>query len=240
MRPVPTHLGTGHRTHRHQTSHALSSPTHTRPRHRDHRTESINRPTGELCRSPTARPARYRPDHRRADIHRLVPPTKMPRRSRVRSPSRRSSPPSLIRATHPPPTQPTRRPDPQPRHPHHRYHPLPGLPQNPRLHSQTNQPRKNHPRSPPLPQTIHSPPPLPTPRKPTPTHLTQPNQTTTPKTRFGEHRSIRWQEQGSYQVTSALSGELPAPRPEGRPTDPIKGTKPVRFRVRPAPAQGPT
>ena len=66
-------------------------------------------------------------------------------------------------------------------HPHHRYQPLPILSQDPRLHHQTNQRRENHPRNPPLPQTVHRPTTLPTPRKPTPNHLTKPNKIPTPK-----------------------------------------------------------
>ena len=111
---------------------------------------------------------RARADHRRAGIHRLVTPRPMPQRSRLRSPGRRRTPPSVFGATNPPPAQPLRRPPTQPRPPHHRYHPRSGLPQNPGLHSQTHQPRKNHPRSPTLPQTVHRPPPLPTPPKPAP------------------------------------------------------------------------
>ena len=127
-------------------------------------------------------PVRNRADHRRAGIHRLVPPPPMPQRSRVRSASRRRTPPGLLWATHPSPTEQTRRPPTQPGHPHHRYHPHAGLPQNPRLHSQTNRPRKNHPRSPPLPKTVHRPTSLPTPPKPAPnrTSPTVPGNAVTP------------------------------------------------------------
>ena len=83
-----------------------------------------------------------------------VSPRPMPQRSSVRPASRRSATRSLLRATHPPPAEPTRRPQPQPSNPHHRHRPHPTLPQNPGLHHKTHQPRKNHPRSPPLPQTL--------------------------------------------------------------------------------------
>ena len=53
-------------------------------------------------------PVRDRPDHRRPSVHRLVPPRPMPQRGRVRSPGRRSTPPSVFGATHPPPAKPLR------------------------------------------------------------------------------------------------------------------------------------
>ena len=46
-------------------------------------------------------------------------------------------------------------------HPHHRHQPLPILSQNPGLHRQTHQRRQNHPRNPPLSQTVHRPTALP-------------------------------------------------------------------------------
>ena len=168
MCSVPSQSEPSQRAHRHQTGHAFCGPTHPRFDQRDSRTESINRRTGHSCGSASVGPARDRPDHRRPGIHCLVPPRPMPQRSSLRSSRRRRSPPSLIRATHPPPTKPLWRPDPQSGYPHHRYHPLPGLSQNPGLHSQTNQRRKNHPRSPPLPETVHRPTPVPTPPKPAP------------------------------------------------------------------------
>ena len=162
------------RTGCYQTSHAFSSPTDQDPHHRNSRTENIHHRPGRHRRSSTTPATRRRTNHRRTGVHRLVPPPPLPHRSRFRSSSRGSTPRSLLRTKHPSPTKPLRRPNPQPCALHHRYHPHPDLSQNPRLHSQTHQPRKNHPRSPPLPQTIHRPPPLPTPRKPTTNGRNQP------------------------------------------------------------------
>ena len=85
--------------------------------------------------------------------------------------------------------------------------PLPQpLSQNPLLHSQTNRPRKNHPRSPTLHPTLYRPPPLPTPRKPT-THLITPPP---PETRFGDHRSIN--SAVTKRATELLKAKVVSPK----------------------------
>ena len=96
------------RTHRHQNGHAIPSPAYPHAHHRNSRTANTHRQTGRNRRPPAARPTRDRPHHRRTNLHRLVPPRPIPQRSRLRSPGRRSPPPSLLRTTNPPPTKPTR------------------------------------------------------------------------------------------------------------------------------------
>ena len=92
MLSVSTPTCNHQRTHRHQTSHAFCSPTDPNSLHRGSRTANTHHRTGHSRRPPVARPVRNRADHRRAGIHRLVPPPPMPQRSRVRSPRRCSTP----------------------------------------------------------------------------------------------------------------------------------------------------
>ena len=85
-----------------------------------------------------------------------VSPRPMPQRSSVRPASRRSATRSLLRATHPPPAEPTRRPQPQPSNPHHRHRPHPTLPQNPRPTSQNASAKEKPPEKPTAASNTHT------------------------------------------------------------------------------------
>jgi len=76
---------------------------------------------------------------------------------------------SVIRARHPSPPQPLRRPATQPGTPHHCVVPAPLRPRDPRLRRPPHRRRENTRRDPTLPQALRQPTDLPPPRKP---HLT--------------------------------------------------------------------
>lgn len=137
---------------------------HPREGHQDHCESLAGRP---------ARPVRRRPHHRRHRPVRLVPPRPHPRRSRLRHARRdRAHPRQQRPGHHPLPPQPARRPTAQPSHPHHRDQPATLRPDHPGLHRPTHHRRQDPTRDPTLPQALHHPRPLPTPRISTPTRLT--------------------------------------------------------------------
>jgi transposase len=85
---------------------------------------------------------------------------------------RRSADPSLLRPDHPLPPRPIRRPQTQPRAPHHPRHPETLRPSDDLLHRTPTRRRQDPTRSKPPPQALPRPQPPPTPRTPTNDRLT--------------------------------------------------------------------
>src|SRR5439155_11838538 len=140
---------------------SLDRPPRAATHRRGTRARSRDRDDHSQARPAAARPARCRTACGRTTGALLVAPRTDQLRGGLRTPRRRSPDPRLLRANHPLPPRPIRRPQTQPRTAHDHRHTETLTPRHDRLHKATHPRGQDQTRGKPLPQALPRPQPLP-------------------------------------------------------------------------------